>query len=126
MTAQYSCHFTGTALAPCGDLAIAVRRPYDYYKSLRPSCDVFFCSKITAKTLRSPHVRRAATVRGSCDAPTTCLRTTGLRFLFFVSFRVKKIELAAATLRRPKTVRYRTASVRRPHENENYSIVRSP
>ena len=30
MTAQYPCHFMGTALAQCSNLAIAMRGLYDY------------------------------------------------------------------------------------------------
>ena len=130
MTAQYSCHFTGTARASCGDLAIAVRGPHDHRNSLRSSCD-FFCSKTTSKNLafsaQSPCDHPAVPVRGSCDAPTTCLRATFLRFYFFLyNSELNKIVEATTTLRCPKNVRYRTISVRRSHENGNLGIVRSP
>ena len=86
MTVQYPCHFTCTAWAPCGDLGIAVRGPYDHRKSLRSSCD-FFVPKRPAKTLRSPHDRRATTVRCPYgDRAMLPRRVYGLRFYDFKFF----------------------------------------
>ena len=133
MTAQYPCHFMGTARLSCDDVAIAVRGPYDHRKSLRSSCD-FFVKKRPAKTLRSSHDRRATTVRCPCDARTGIARcsydvslgyvSTILNFLY--NSELNKIVEATTTLRRPKNVRYRTISVRRSYENGNLGIVRSP
>ena len=127
MTAQYPCHFTGTARASCGDLAIAVRGPYDHHKSLRSSCDIFV-PKRPAKTLRSPHDRRAITLQCPYGDRAMLLRrvygSTILNFLY--NSELNKIVGATTTLRRPKNVRYRTISVRRSHENGNLGIVGSP
>ena len=91
MTAQYPCHFTGTAWASCGDLAIAMRGLYDQRKSLRSSCDFLF-PKRPAKTLRSSHDRRATTLQCPYgDRAMLLRRVYGLRFYdvkFFVQFRV--------------------------------------
>ena len=129
MTAQYPCHLTGTARALCGDLAIAVRGPYDHRKSLWSSCD-FFVPKQPAKTLRSPHDRRATTLQCPYrDRAMLLRRVYGLRFYdfnFLYNSELNKIVEATTTLRRPKNVRYRTISVRRSHENGNLGIVRSP
>ena len=47
--------------------------------------------------------------------------------LFFLyNSELNKIVEATTTLRRPKTVRYRTMFVRRSHENGNLGIARSP
>ena len=93
MTAQYLCHFKGTARASCHDLAIAVRVTYDHRKSLQSSCD-FLVPKRPAKTLHSPHYRRATTVRCPCGDRAMLLRCVyGLRFYdfkFFAKFRVKQ------------------------------------
>ena len=129
MTAEYLCHFMGTARASCDDLAIAVRGPYDHRKSLRSSCD-FFVQKRPAKTLRSSHDRRASTVRCPYgDRAMLLRRFFGLRFYdfnFLYNSELNKIVEATTTLRRPKNVRYRTISVRRSYENGNLGIVRSP
>ena len=69
MTAQYLCHFTGTARAPCGDLAIAVRGPYDHRKSLWSSCDFLF-----QHDQQKPCVLRTIVVRPPCDARTGIVR----------------------------------------------------
>ena len=69
MTAQYPCHFMGTARASCDDFAIAVRGPYDHRKSLRSSCD-FFVQKRPEK----PCVLRTIAVRPPCDARTGIVR----------------------------------------------------
>ena len=129
MTAQYPCHFTGTARASCSDLAIAVRGPYDHRKSLRSSCDFLF-----QNDQQKPCVLRTIAVRQPCNACTGIVRcsydmstgyvSTILNFLY--NSELNKIVMATTTLRRPKTVRYRTISVRRSHENGNLGIVRSP
>ena len=115
--------------ASCGDLAIAVRGPYDHRKSLPISCD-FFVPKRPAKTLRSPHDRRATTLRCPYgDLAMLLRRVYGLRFydfIFLYNSELNKIVEATTTLRRPKTVQYRTISVRRSHENRSLGIVRSP
>ena len=129
MTAQYPCHFTGTAQAPCGNLAIALRGPYNHRKSLRSSCD-FFVPKPPAKTLHSPHDRCATTVR--ClygDHAMLIQRVYGLHsydFFFLYYSELNKIVEATTTLRRPKTVRYRRALVRRSLVNGYLGIVPSP
>ena len=86
MTAQYPCHFTGTARASCGDLAIAVRGPYDHRKSLRTSCD-FFVPKRPAKTLSFPHDRGVTTPQCPYgDRAMLLRRVYGLRFYDFKFF----------------------------------------
>ena len=125
MTAQYPCHFTSTARAPCGDLAIAVRGPYDHRKSLRSSIFLF------QNDQQKPCVLRTIAVRCPYgDRAMLLRRVYGLRFydffFFFYNSELNKIVEATTTLRRPKTVRYRTISVRRSHENGNLGIVRSP
>ena len=128
MTAQYPCHFTGTGRASCGNLAIAVRGPYGHCKSLRSSCD-FFVPKRPAKTLCSPHDRRATTLQCPYGDRAMLLRHVyGLSFYDFFLYKseLNKIVEATTTLRGPKPVRNRTISVRRSHENGNLVIVRSP
>ena len=129
MTAQNPCHFTGTARASCGDLAIAVRGLYVHRKSLRSSCD-FFCSKTTSKILafsaRLPWDQPAMPLWGSA---MLLRRVYGLRFYdfkFLYNSELNKIVEATTTIRRPKTARYRTISIWRSHENGNLGIVRSP
>ena len=86
MTAQYPCHFMGTAWASCDEFAIAVRGPYDHRKSLRSSCD-FFVKKRPAKTLRSSQDRHATTVRCPYgDRAMLLRRVFGLRFYDFKFF----------------------------------------
>ena len=129
MTAEYPCHFTGTARVPCGNLAIAVRGPYDHRKSLRSSCDFLF-----QNDQLKPCILRTIAVRPPCGARKGFVRCSynvstgnGLTILnFLYNPELNKILEATATLRRPKTVRYRTASVRRPHGYGNLGIVRSP
>ena len=109
MTTQYPCHSTDTAQALCGDLAIAVRGPYDHRKSLRSSCD-FFVPKRPAKTLLSPHDRHATTLQCPYgDRAMLLRRVYGLcfyNFIFLYNSELNKIVEATTTLRRPKTVRY--------------------
>ena len=164
MTAQYPCHFTGTARASCGDLAIAVRGPYNHRNSLRSSCD-FFCTAwflfdlvgnpedwfshyeahfiyhmrlkhsffILQNDQQKPCVLRTIAVRPPCNARTGIVRcsydvSTGYVstiLIFLYNSELNKIVEATTTLRRPKTIRYRTNSVRRSHENGNLGIVRS-
>ena len=129
MTAQYPCHFTGTARAPCGDLAIAVRGPYDHRKRLRSSCEFLF-----QNDQQKPCVLRTIAVRRPCDVSTRIVRcsydmSTGYVstiLIFLYNSELNKNVEATTTLRRSKTVRYRTISVRRSHENGNLGIVRSP
>ena len=128
MTAQYPCHFMGTAQASCDNFAIAARGPYDHRKSLRSSCD-FFVQKRSAKTLRFSHDRRVTTVRCPYrDRAMLLRRVFGLRFYdfnFLYNSELNKIVEATTSLRRPKNVRFRTISVRRSYENGNLGIVRS-
>ena len=129
MTAEYLCHFMGTARALCDDLAIAVRGPYDHRNSLRSSCDF-----LVKNDQQNPCVLRTIAVRPPCDARTGIVRcsydvssgyvSTILNFLY--NSELNKIVEATTTLRRPKNVRYRTISVRRSYENGNLGIVRSP
>ena len=113
MTAEYPCHFMGTARASCDDFAIAVPGSYDHRKSLRLLCDVFV-QKRPAKTLRSSHDRRATTVRPPCDAHTGIVRCSydvssgyvSMILNFLYNSELNKIVEAKTTLRRPKNVRY--------------------
>ena len=129
MTAQYPCHFTGTARASCGDLAIAVRGPYDHHKSQRSSCDFLFQNDqqkpcvLRTIDVRPPCNARTGIVQGSYDVSTGYVSTI-LNVLY--NSELNKIVEATTTLRHPKTVRYRTITVRRSHENGNLGIVRSP
>ena len=75
-------HCTGTVRRPWDSRAGAVRSSQEATVIVR-----FFVPKTTSKNLAfsagSPCDDRAMPVRGSCDAPTTCLRATFLRFNFF-------------------------------------------
>ena len=123
MTAQYLCHFTGTARALCRDLAIAVRGPYDHRKSLRSSCDFF----LFQNDQQNPPILRMIDLRPPCNARTGIVRCSYNVSTSYVSMTLNFCMIqATTTLRRPKTVRYRTISVRRSHENGNLGIVRSP
>ena len=121
--AQFPYHFTGTARAPCGNLVIAVRGPYDYRKSLRSLRDFLLQNDqlkpciLRTIAVRCPYGNRAMLLR----------RVYGLMiFKFLYNSELNKIVEATATLRHPKTVWYRTASIWRPHRNVNLGIVQSP
>ena len=113
MTAQYLCHFMGTARASYDDFAIAVRGPYDHRKSLRSSCN-FFCSQTT----RKPWALRTIALRPPCDACTGIVRCSyevslgyvSTILIFLYNSELNKIVEATTTLRRPKNVRYHTIS----------------
>ena len=119
-------HCTGTVRQPCNSRAGAVRSSQEPTFILR-----FFCSKTTSKNLafstRSPCDHREMPVRGivrcSYDVSTGYVLTI---FYFLYNLELNKIVEVVTILRRPKTVRYRTASVRRSHENGNLGIVRLP
>ena len=79
ISVQFYGHCTGIVRRLCDSRAGALR------SSQEPTAIVrLFCSKMTSKNLaffaRWPCDHRAMPVRGSCDAPTTCLRATFLRF----------------------------------------------
>ena len=131
MTAKDPCYFTGTARASCGDLAIAVWGPYDQ-SSQEPTVIVQFF--LFQNDQQKTCVLRTIAVQPPCNAHTGIVRcsydvstgyvSTFLIFLYNSEF--NKIVEATTSLRRPKSVRYRTISVRRSHENGNLGIVRSP
>ena len=118
-------HYTGTVRRPCDSRA----GPYDHRKRLRSSCDFLF-----QNDQQKPCVLRTIAVRPSCDASTRIVRcsydistgyvSTILNFLY--NSELNNIVEATTTLLHQKTVRYRTISVRRSHENGNLCIVRSP
>ena len=118
-------HCTGTVRRPCDSRAEAVR------SSQEPTVIVRF---LFQNDQQKPCVLRTINVRPPCDASTGIVRcsydistgyvSTILNFLY--NSELNKIVEATTTLRRPKTVRYRTISVRRSHENGNSGIVRSP
>ena len=103
--------------------------PYDNRKSIRSSCD-FLLKNDQLK----PCILRTIAVRPPCGARTGIVLCSydvstgyGLTIIIFLyNSELNKIVEATATLRRPKAVRYRTASVRRPRGNGNFGIVRSP
>ena len=129
MTAEYLCHFMGTARASCDDLAIAVRGPTIIARAYGQRASFLF-----KNDQQKPCVLRTIAVRPPCDARTGIVRcsydvSSGyvskiLNFLY--NSELNKIVEAATTLRRPKNVLYRTISVRRSYENGNLCIVRSP
>ena len=69
MTAQYPRDFTGTARAPCGNLAIAARGPYDFHKSLPSSRDI-----VVPNDNIKYCVLRTINVRLPCGARTDIVR----------------------------------------------------
>ena len=83
ITALYPCSFISTARAPCDNLAIAERGPYDYPKSLQSSYEFFgFTDHLKSCVVR--RISRAAFVWCPCGdcamLPSGCLRASGLRF----------------------------------------------
>ena len=119
MTAQYPCDFIGTAQALCGNLAIAVRGPYDYPKSLRSSCDFLF---------QNDHLKSCFPTRSPCgrSARTVIVRVYRLTIFIFVYYaELNKTVEATEPYGAHETVRYRTASIRRLHENGILGIVRA-
>ena len=115
MTAEYPCHFMGTARASCDDFAIAVRGPYDHRKSLRSSCDFLLKNDqqkpciLRTIAVRPQHDARTGIVRCSYDVSSGYVSTI---LIFFYNSELNKIVEATTTLRRQKNVRYRTISVR--------------
>ena len=96
-------HCTGTVQQPWDSRVGAMR------SSQEPSHCAIFCSKTTSKNLvfsaRLTCDHRAMPVRGSCNAPTKCLRGYILTiFNFLYNSELNKIVEARTTLRRPKTV----------------------
>ena len=125
MTTQYPCHFTGTVRRPCDSRAGALR------SSQEATVIVRF---LFQNDQQKPCVFLTIAVRPSCDASARIVRcsydmSTGsvsTILIFLYNSELNKIVEATTTLPRPKTVRYRTISVRRSHENGNLGIVRSP
>ena len=118
-------HCTGTLRQPCHSREGAVRL------SQEPTVIVRFF--LFRNGQLKPCVFNTIAVRPPCGARTGIVRCSydvstvyGLTiFIFLYNSELNKIEEATATLLRPKTVRYRTAFLRRPHDNWNLGIVRS-
>ena len=118
-------HCTSTVRRPCDSRAGAVRSSHEPTVIGR-----FF---LFQNDPQKPCVLRTIAVRPSGDARSGIVRcsydvSTGYVFtilIFLYSSELNKIAEATTILRRQKTVRYRTISVRRPHENGKLGIVRS-
>ena len=102
-----------------GHRAATLRAPYDYRKSLRS----FLGQKLQSKTLRCPHDHRAVRVRGSYDVTAMCLRATGLRF-FQICHCAELNKIVGATMP-VNPYDNRKVSLRRPHGNGDFDIVRA-
>ena len=104
MTAQYSCHFTVSALTLCGNLGIATWGLYDYPKSLQSMYDFLF---------QNDHLKSCVLcmIMGC-----TYNVSEGFQLFFMYNAELNKTVEVMATLPRPwnhKTICYCTVPVRR-------------